>query len=348
MSNIHIFSETLLLWYHEHKRDLPWRGEKDPYKIWISEIILQQTRVIQGLNYYARFIDKFPTVKALANAPNEEVMRVWQGLGYYSRARNIHFAAKQIMTQFEGQFPINYDQIISLKGIGAYTAAAISAIAFDKPHFAIDGNVLRVLTRIYGIFDDVASTTAKNKIQQIGNQLIIGTPPADFTQALMEFGAIHCTPKNPNCGSCPFKNSCYAFINQAVDKLPVKINTVKVITRYLHFFIFTHQDQVIIEKREKNDIWRNLYQFPMIETFTAESLPSKELLFHIGITEQHKALYISSQKHKLTHQLLIINFYNVQGPVIVLQNNQLWIHKNSLNEIAFPIVLDRFIKENIS
>lgn len=347
MSNISVFSETLLLWYHEHKRDLPWRGEKDPYKIWISEIILQQTRVNQGWNYYLRFIEKFPTIEALANAPNEEVMRVWQGLGYYSRARNIHTAAIQIVTQYNGIFPQQYDQIITLKGIGPYTAAAISAIAFDQPHFAIDGNVLRVMSRIYGVFDDIASPIAKKQIQQIGSQLIIGVPAADFTQALMEFGAIHCTPKNPNCPECPFHHSCYALLNQVVDKLPVKANKVKVVTRYLHFFIITHQNQIVIEKREGNDIWKNLYQFPMVESFTADSFPSQELLSQIGITKQHKVTLISTQKHKLTHQLLMISFYNVDAPIQVSQSNQLWVHKNSLTDKAFPIVLARFIKDNI-
>lgn len=344
MNNITVFSETLLLWYHEHKRELPWRGENDPYKIWISEVILQQTRVNQGWNYYLKFIDQFPTIQALAEAPEENVMRVWQGLGYYSRARNIHNTAKNIVENFNGEFPHEYKDILSLKGIGPYTAAAISAIAFGKSHFAIDGNVLRVMSRIYGVFDDIATPVAYKKIKEIGDQLMIDVPASDFTQALMEFGAINCTPKKPSCYYCPFLRICYAFQNDVVELLPIKTNKVKVTLRNFHFFIFSDQDQIIIEKREDNDIWNNLFQFPMIETSQPDLKVTRKILLQIGITKNHEIQLILTAKHKLTHQLLDIKFYNVKGALPPIKNHQILIHKDQLSVKAFPIVLARFIK----
>jgi len=338
------FSKTLLLWYHEHKRELPWRGEKDPYKIWISEVILQQTRVNQGWSYYVRFIEQFPTIKALAEAPEENVMRVWQGLGYYSRARNIHNTAKNIVENFKGEFPNEFKDIISLKGIGPYTAAAISSIAFGQPHFAIDGNVLRVMSRIYGVYDDITTPIAYKKIKEIGNQLINNVQASDFTQALMEFGAIHCTPKNPNCENCPFQNKCYAFQYQEVDRLPIKTNKIKVTIRYFHFFIFSNQNKIIIEKREENDIWNNLYQFPLIETSQPDIEGSRKLLLDIGISNNHEIQLILTTKHKLTHQLLEIKFYNVKGALPPIKNHQILIHKDQLSVKAFPIVIAKFIK----
>ena len=216
------FADTLISWYEDHKRDLPWRGEPDPYKIWVSEIILQQTRVQQGWDYYIRFIDNFPDVKALAEADEDRVLKVWQGLGYYSRARNMHAAAREIMEKHGGHFPNEYDKILSLKGIGNYTAAAISSIAFGLPYPAVDGNVIRIVSRIFGICDDVTQPAVVKKITAICETEIDSNRPGVFNQAAMDFGAIQCVPRNPNCDECPFQSSCYAYNNHLVDILPVK------------------------------------------------------------------------------------------------------------------------------
>lgn len=288
------FTDTLITWYEANKRSLPWRGETDPYKIWVSEIILQQTRVQQGWDYYMRFIDHFPTVQNLADAPEEQVLRVWQGLGYYSRARNMHFAAKQIMNEFNGSFPNHYEDIRKLKGVGDYTAAAIGSIAFNLPYPAVDGNVFRIISRIFGITDDITLPATKLKITEICNQRIDTYKPGIFNQAAMEFGAIHCTPKNPQCDVCPFQTTCYALIHHTVNILPVKSNRLVKKERYFHFFIYLFNNQTIIEKRTEKDIWQNLYQFPLIESD--------------GKTLQGKKPRISL-KEVLTHQIIYAYFY---------------------------------------
>ena len=216
------FADTLIAWYEDHKRDLPWRGEPDPYKIWVSEIILQQTRVQQGWDYYLRFIDNFPDVRTLAEADEERVLKVWQGLGYYSRARNMHAAAREIMSKHHGRFPDIYDEILSLKGIGAYTAAAIGSIAFHLPYPAVDGNVIRIVSRIFGVCEDVSQPAVVKRITEICETQMDSTQPGVFNQAAMDFGAMQCVPRNPNCEECPFQSDCYACQNNLVDILPVK------------------------------------------------------------------------------------------------------------------------------
>jgi len=296
------FTDTLITWYEANKRSLPWRGETDPYKIWVSEIILQQTRVQQGWDYYLRFLEHFPTVKSLAEAPEEQILKVWQGLGYYSRARNMHHAAKQIMTEFNGSFPNRYEDIRKLKGIGDYTAAAIGSIAFGLPYPAVDGNVFRIISRIFGIPDDIALPATKQKITNICNQLIDKTNPGTFNQAAMEFGATHCTPKNPQCEICPFHTTCYALIHQAVNLLPVKNNRIAKKERYFHYFIYLFNNQTIIEKRTGKDIWRNLYQFPLIESGgNALSGRTPDLTLREVLTHQiiHASFYIINNVDKL-------------------------------------------------
>lgn len=342
------FSEELLLWYHDHKRDLPWRGESDPYKIWISEVILQQTRVQQGWDYYLKLISEFPDIKSLANAPNQDVMRVWQGLGYYSRARNLQTAAQQIVEKFNGKFPENYDDIISLKGIGPYTAAAIASIAFGKPYFAADGNVFRVMCRVFGILEDVNLPKTKKEIQDIGNQLIQHVNPADFTQALMEFGAIHCTPKSPQCHECPFEKNCYAIKHNMVYLLPLKVNKVKVKNRYFHYLIFAQNDQLLVEQRIHQDIWQNLYQFPLIETFEPHiELQSQDIKAY-NLQSLSELELLKSYKHKLTHQQLWIHFYQVKGSGFLPMPYQNWVSKVQLSSLGFPIVIANFIKLTIN
>jgi A/G-specific adenine glycosylase len=317
-------------WFEEKQRRLPWRGETDPYKIWVSEIILQQTRVNQGWEYYLKFIDRFPNVKSLATAPLQEVLHVWQGLGYYTRARNMHAAAQQMMQNHQGVFPHHYLEIRKLKGIGNYTAAAIASIAFNLPYPAVDGNVLRVITRIFGIYDDIAKQKTVREITQLCDNLIDKENPSGFNQALMEMGAIQCTPKNPNCESCPFAAHCEAFAKEQVNVLPVKSSNIKIKERYFHYFIFIKDDKTIIEQRTENDIWKNLYQFPMVETCNAAQRAE------FG---NFQSVFLKEIKHKLTHQHLTIRFYVVQDYFPELQNHWLAVPVDELENYPFPVSL---------
>ena len=310
MKTIPFFSKILLDWFEENQRRLPWRGETDPYKIWVSEIILQQTRVNQGWEYYERFIERFPCVKTLAEAPLQEVLHVWQGLGYYSRARNIHTAAQQILQNHQGVLPHNYLYIRKLKGIGDYTAAAIASIAFQLPYPAVDGNVLRVITRIFGIYDDISQQKTVRYIILLCQNLIDTEKPGDFNQALMEFGAIQCTTKKTNCEICPFVAQCTAFAKDHIDSLPLKSLKLKIKERYLHYFIFIKDGKTIIEQRIANDIWKNLYQFPLIETQTACEKITEQMLLDAGFGKINPT-FLKEVKHKLTHQHLTIRFYIV-------------------------------------
>jgi len=332
------FSKILLDWFEESQRTLPWRGQTDPYKIWISEIILQQTRVNQGWNYYLRFIERFPDVKTLAEAPLQEVLKVWQGLGYYSRARNLHTAAQQIMDNHQGIFPKNYLDIRKLKGIGDYTAAAISSMAFQLPYPAVDGNVLRVITRIFGIYEDISQTATVKTITQLCEKMVDKENPGNFNQALMEFGAIHCTPKNPKCDACPFGTYCVALKQEHQTILPLKLLKTKIKERYFHYFIFLKEHQTIIEQRIENDIWKNLYQFPMIETEKPCQKIDKTLISKSGF-EKMNPVFLKEIKHKLTHQHLTIRFYVVNDYFPELISNWLSVSVEDLENYPFPVVL---------
>jgi A/G-specific adenine glycosylase len=333
-----MFSKIVLDWFEENQRLLPWRGETDPYKIWVSEIILQQTRVNQGWEYYLKFIDRFPDVKSLAEATLQEVLHVWQGLGYYTRARNMHAAAQQMMQEYQGKFPHNYLEIKKLKGIGNYTAAAIASIAFKLPYAAVDGNVLRVITRIFGIYDDIAQQKTVQQITQICDTLIDKENPGNFNQALMELGAIQCTPKSPNCEICPFASKCVASAKEHLHLLPVKSSKPKIRERYFHYFIFLKEFKTIIEQRTENDIWKNLFQFPMIETQTdCDTLTKKELL-DAGFGNI-QPVFLKKVKHKLTHQHLTIRFYRVNDYFPELSNNQLLVRVKDLANYPFPVIL---------
>lgn len=310
------FAETLISWYDDHKRDLPWRGETDPYKIWVSEIILQQTRVQQGWDYYHRFLDNFPNVKTLAEADEEKVLKVWQGLGYYSRARNMHAAAREIMAEHHGIFPQTYDKIRSLKGIGNYTAAAIASIAFHLPYPAVDGNVIRIVSRIFGICDDVTQPTVLKRITAICETEIDPAQPGVFNQAAMDFGAMQCVPRNPKCDECPFQSSCYAFKNNLTDTLPIKKKKGESKHRFFHYTIYLSDNQTIIEKRTGSDIWKNMYQFPLTET-DSEKWPEKpvfatrEVLSHQII---HAAYYVKNVKKlpKTAENQSVIDFDEIE------------------------------------
>lgn len=304
------FAEQLDHWYDENKRSLPWRGENDPYKIWISEIILQQTRVNQGWDYYLRFIAQFPDVKTLATAPLEQVLKIWQGLGYYSRARNLHSAAQTILHEYQGNFPSDYQHIRNLKGIGDYTAAAIASIAFGLPYPAIDGNVFRFVCRYAGIRDNIMLGATRKLVTERCQHLMADMPPGTFNQAMMEFGATHCTPKNPQCDTCPFQSQCYAYKNQVVDLLPVIVKNLHIKKRYFHYLFFIKQQQTLIEQRTANDIWKNLFQLPLIEAKN-ESFDIKQHLLdkHISYSNIENVLNL---KHQLTHQTIFTSFYLVE------------------------------------
>ena len=326
-----MFADTLLAWYEDNRRTLPWRGETDPYKIWVSEIILQQTRVQQGWNYYLRFIETFPDVGTLARAPEEQVLRVWQGLGYYSRARNMHAAAQQVMDLHQGQFPSQYEDIRKLKGIGDYTAAAIASIAFWLPYPAVDGNVLRICSRIFGIHEDISLPATRKQITDICRKHIPHDKPGDFNQACMEFGAVWCTPKNPKCEECPFQGQCYALKHDVVEMLPVKSNKITKRERYFHFIFYIYNNSTIIEKRTSNDIWRNLYQFPMQE-YAAEETPSSQ-----GDSTQMREV--------LTHQIIHATFHIQHlDKKPVLAKHQILVPLDRLHDYPMPKIMVDFLR----
>ncbi|MBQ6771681.1 MAG: A/G-specific adenine glycosylase [Bacteroidales bacterium] len=308
--------ETLLNWYAQNRRNLPWRNNPSPYQVWISEVILQQTRVSQGLEYYLRFIEKWPDVKALAQASEDEVLKMWQGLGYYSRARNLHLCAKQVVTQFCGDFPADYEQLKQLKGVGDYTAAAIASIAFNLPCAVVDGNVYRFLSRLFDINTPINDKKGQKLFAQLADELLDRRHPSLHNQAMMEFGALQCTPKNPNCLLCPLQAQCLAFGRQTVMQRPVKSAKTKVTTQYLIYLVFRLDDKICLRKRSDKGIWRNLYDFPCLECKNPMSVEDaiaseefKQLIGNVSFTVS-KASPIFT--HKLTHRTLIAQFIEIK------------------------------------
>jgi A/G-specific adenine glycosylase len=339
------FTNSLLVWYLENQRDLPWRQTRDPYCIWLSEIMLQQTRVAQATPYYLRFLEAFPTVVDMAEATEEQVLKLWQGLGYYSRARNLHHTAKQVAFDYQGQFPTTYHELLKLKGVGAYTAAAIASIAFDEAVAVVDGNVYRVLARFFGVETDIASTSAQKEFTTLANTLLDPKRPAQFNQAMMEFGAIQCTPKKPQCLQCPLQWGCVAYRDQKVDVLPVKTKKTKVTDRYFHYLVIEDpQRKILLEKRTEKGIWHNLYQFPLIETPSPsswedlqekiESICPRETIN--SIIEVNKITIL----HKLSHQNLYIRFYKIS----LNKEMETGVPRESLEDYPFPIVIYNFIR----
>lgn len=340
------FSNSLLSWYLQNKRDLPWRNTANPYAIWLSEIILQQTKVAQGLPYFMSFIEAFPTVLHLAKADEEQVLKLWQGLGYYSRARNMHKTAQIISFDYNGKFPDNFNELIKLKGVGDYTAAAIASFAFNEVVPVVDGNVFRVLSRYLDIETDIASSKAKKEFSALAKELMPKNNPALFNQAIMEFGALQCVPKNPNCNNCIFNTSCAALQKKKVGNLPVKLKKTKVTNRYFNYIVFLdNTNSTIINKRTEKGIWHNLYEFPMIEADheldfdTISQTISKEFSnFSINsITVFNQNLII----HKLSHQKLHINFYRVILNEDIIDG----IALDEIKNYPFPIVIYNFIEK---
>ena len=340
------FSNSLLLWYLQNKRDLPWRNTSNPYSIWLSEIMLQQTRVAQGLPYYLLFTETFPTVFDLANADEEQILKLWQGLGYYSRARNMHKTAQIIAFEFEGKFPDNYNDLLKLKGIGQYTAAAIASFSFNEVVPVVDGNVFRVLSRYFDVSTDIASSVAKKEFTALAKELMPKDNPALFNQAIMEFGALQCIPKNPNCDLCVLNSSCAALQKNKVAQRPVKSKKANAINRYFNYIVFLDNDEnTLINKRTEKGIWQNLYEFPLIET-------SEELDFETIVDKIHErfseneilsiVIYNNQQIiHKLSHQKLHINFYKVTISNKISDGIKLDLVRN----FPFPIVIYNFIEK---
>ena len=301
-------SSTLIQWYQTYKRDLPWRDILDPYKIWISEIILQQTRVNQGLDYYHRFIERFPDVTSLATASEDEVLKYWQGLGYYSRARNLHKAARQIVSEHDGLFPNTYKEVIQLAGIGEYTAAAICSFAYNLPFAVVDGNVFRVLSRLFGVDTPIDSTAGKKIFKQLAQEILDKTQPGLHNQAIMEFGALQCVPVSPACDECPLADKCIAYSDNQVSALPVKRQKIQTKERFFNYLFIKSGNQTWLQKRTQNDIWKNLFEFPLIED--EKLLDKNELIQHdyfkMLFSDIQSDIHIRSVsppiKHILTHQ----------------------------------------------
>jgi A/G-specific adenine glycosylase len=314
------FSDKIVEWYLENKRDLPWRNTADPYKIWLSEIILQQTRVIQGLPYYKKFLIQFPSVASLAKAPEQEVLRLWQGLGYYTRARNLHKCAKKVSESYNGKFPARFIELKQLPGIGDYTAAAIASFAFKEPVAVVDGNVFRVLSRIYGIDTPINTPQGKNEFTSLAGELISNKTPDLHNQAIMEFGATYCTPKNPQCEGCIFQSACFAYRNSLQDVLPVKLKLKASRSRYFHYIVLKKGRSLLMKKRVDKDIWHGLFDFPLIEH--KSPIDVKKILKGsqwVNALVRKKPLITISEtyKHILSHQTIFCTFVIMPKPVLV-------------------------------
>lgn len=343
------FSRKILDWYQENKRQLPWRQTSDPYKIWLSEILLQQTRVAQGLPYYNKFISHFPTVFDLAGADEETVLKLWQGLGYYSRARNLHATAKIVVEEFGGKFPDNYSELIKLKGVGDYTASAIASISFGRPEPVVDGNVYRVLARYFGVDQPIDSPKGARYFKEMAQEIMDREHIRDYNQGLMEFGALHCTPKNPQCTSCPLNDSCQALQKGQIDVLPVKGNKTRVRERYLNYlFVKDPSGQTIFRKREGRGIWQNLYEFPYVEA--EKEIDSvalqKEVTASLGVYGVKDVIRVNDQKiiHKLSHQHLNVNFWLVNIARELEDGKKI----SSLQEYPVPVLIAGFIEKYLT
>lgn len=340
------FKKVIICWYLDNKRDLPWRRTKNPYYIWLSEIILQQTQVKQGLPYYEAFVETYPTILDLANATEESVLKLWQGLGYYSRARNLHTTAKHIAFDLKGQFPNNYNDLLKLKGVGDYTASAVASIAFNEVAAVVDGNVYRILSRYFGVYTPINSTKGIKAFKLLATDLIDKQQPATFNQAIMEFGARQCKPKNPDCFACPLQNQCVALQHNAVKMLPVKIKKTKVTTKYFNFLVCIDSNKnVLFEKRKSKGIWQNLYQFPLIESKKSLTVNEFHLLnldFMLKKAAFNYKLYNDVDIiHKLSHQHLHTKFWIIE--VNTLPKAAIPIA--NLTKYPAPVLISDFIEK---
>lgn len=349
------FTKKLMTWFSTNERPLPWKGEKNPYLIWLSEIILQQTRVEQGLPYFEKFKKRYPTVDKLADAPEDEVMKMWEGLGYYSRARNLHTAAKYIAFELGSHFPDTYAGILQLKGVGPYTAAAIASFAYGLPHAVVDGNVYRVLSRYFGISDPIDTTIGKKRFAQLAQELLDKSQPGAYNQAIMDFGATHCTPALPACQQCLMQNDCRAFKDKKVRELPVKSKKLKRRQRFFNYLLMNSNGQIYIRKRTAKDIWQNLYEFPMIETneLVEDRQALKEIpewMSWMGRAEVKIAKVSEPLKQNLTHQRIIARFWELQLPddwPLPASSDWLAIKRENTAKYAFPKVIDTYLCQKL-
>ncbi|MEJ1221220.1 A/G-specific adenine glycosylase [Sediminicola sp. 1XM1-17] len=338
------FSQKIIHWYSINKRSLPWRNTKDPYKIWLSEIMLQQTRVAQGMPYYERFLDHFPSVHDLANASEEEVLKLWQGLGYYSRARNLHATAKLVSEKYHGQFPKSYRGLLELKGVGDYTASAIASFCFDEAQPVVDGNVYRVLSRYFGIDIPINSTEGIKYFKELAIEVMDADQIADYNQGIMEFGALQCAPKNPYCLHCPLNEGCAALEKGRIDSLPVKLKTTKVRNRYFNYLVVLDQDNTIeLRQRRGKGIWQNLFEFPLLESERNYSL--EEITNAMGSVLELKEtseIYLFNDRpivHKLSHQHLHTKFWIVKS----VGKHRNGVNSEALKEFPVPVLIADFI-----
>lgn len=342
--------DILLNWYAQNRRDLPWRNAPTPYHVWLSEVILQQTRVSQGMDYYLRFVERWPTVTALAQASEQEVLKMWQGLGYYSRARNLHHCAQQVVSQYSGSFPADFEKLKKLKGIGDYTAAAIASIAFNLPHAVVDGNVYRVLSRLFDVDIPININEGQAFFAHLADELLNRTQPSLHNQAMMEFGALHCTPKNPNCLHCPLQTHCLAFERQTVLQRPVKLQKTKVKTRYFNYLVLKTNDKLYLHKRDGNDIWKNLYDFACIESanpMTTEEVISSEKFTQLVENNQFTIVKTSPVfTHKLTHQTIHAQFIEIKlaKEILQIETKGLFLtRENELENYPIPRLIDLYL-----
>ena len=340
-------ADILLDWYAREGRDLPWRRTRDPYRIWLSEVILQQTRVAQGMEYYLRFTERFPDVASLAAAPEDEVLKLWQGLGYYSRARNLHAAARQVVERFGGRFPVALEEVRSLRGVGDYTAAAICSAAYDAPCAVVDGNVYRVLARLFDLDAPIDSTAGKRAFAELAQSQLDTAHPGRYNQAIMDFGALQCTPSSPRCETCPLAGRCLALAAGTVAARPVKQGKTRVRDRWFNYLHVSSGDRTLLRRREGRDIWQGLYEFPLIETEGPAELPElvrlpqfRELL---GDVPWHLVRSIPLSKHQLSHQTLHAVVHRIETPSLTPAAAAMAVPTAALGDYAVPRLIDRYL-----
>lgn len=339
------FSSQLINWYLANGRQLPWRSTKNPYRIWLSEIILQQTRIEQGTAYYQRFVEEFPTVNDLANAPADDVMRLWQGLGYYSRARNLQATAKIVAQELGGQFPGNYKDLLALKGIGDYTASAIASFAFGEVEPVLDGNVFRVISRVFGIKEDIAVAKSRKVFKAILNQLIDPKQPDIFNQAIMDFGSQHCKPKSPLCSECIFAQECYAMAHDQQASLPLKTKKIKRTKRYIHYLLISDGQKYLLKKRTSKDIWAELYDFPMVDSKTELDM-NESLKTILGNQASSIKVQEPNKKHVLSHQDVFTQFAMVKVSDLSDFEYQAYT-LDQIKALPKPILIENFLRQSV-
>lgn len=344
------FSQQLINWYRAYKRDLPWRNITDVYLIWLSEIILQQTRVEQGMPYFFRFAEAYPNVKSFAAASEDDILRMWQGLGYYSRGRNMLKTARKVVEDFQGIFPNRYDDLIQLTGIGEYTAAAISSFSANEARAVVDGNVYRFLSRYFGLETPINNGAGKKEFQALADEVLDKKNAAEHNQAMIEFGALQCKPKNPDCEVCPFNGSCIAYQNRKVADLPVKLKKLKIRERFFYFFIIIKEHKILIKRRSNEDIWAGLHDLPSIEFADRNSL--KQLIAHPDFNawfNKDSVIHSVSDevKHILTHQRLYARFIHIENldETSIKKNNWFWIKLEDLDQYGQPKLIFEFLKK---